>query len=189
MVSQLVPTHAGRRPFLEWIVITGIGGLVAIAAARANYAQSGQPIVNAKMVLATQAVHPGSTIHAAVIAQIAPGYHINDHHPTLKYLIPTEVKFEPDKNFAAQKISYPKGKLEKFTFAENGLSVYQGRLVIPALLRAAPGVRPGRYTLSGQVNYQACNASACFPPASATFSLPVRVVRPKVPVRSAKARE
>jgi DsbC/DsbD-like thiol-disulfide interchange protein len=151
-----------------------------------GYGQTPQAVVKAKMVLATDAVHPGSTSHAAVVAQIESGYHINDHHPSLNYLIPTDLKFQPEKGLAIQDISYPKGKLRKFVFAEQGLSVYQGRLIIPALLRVAAGLSPGRdYTLTGQMSYQACNANSCFPPASAAFSLSVRVVSRRVPLRAA----
>jgi DsbC/DsbD-like thiol-disulfide interchange protein len=151
-----------------------------------GYGQTPQAVVKAKMALATDAVHPGSTARAAVVAQIAPGYHINDHHPTLNYLIPTDLKFEPEKGFVVEKISYPKGKLQKFVFAENGLSVYQGRLIIPAAFQVSSGVASGAsYTLRGQVSYQACNANSCFPPASAAFSLPIRVVAQRVPLKPA----
>lgn len=160
-----------------------LGILLAFGCPLCTSGQNVQPIVKAKMVLATDAVHPGSTARTAVIAQIAPGYHINDHQPTLKYLIPTELKFRPENTFRVENISYPKGKLQKFEFAENGLSVYEGRLVIPAQLKIASSARAGDYRLSGQVTYQACNASACFPPASANFTLLVRVVSHRVPLK------
>jgi DsbC/DsbD-like thiol-disulfide interchange protein len=182
--TRIVEALCGRwRPVLT----VSLGVVVALGCALCSYGQSAQPIVTAKMVLASDAVHPGSTARAAVIAQIAPGYHINDHLPTLNYLIPTELKFGPEKNFLVESISYPKGKLQKFVFAENGLSVYEGRLVIPALLRVASGAGAGDYTLRGRVTYQACNANACFPPASADFTLPVRVVGQNIPVKSANS--
>jgi DsbC/DsbD-like thiol-disulfide interchange protein len=150
-----------------------------------SLAQGGPVVVRAKMLLASDAVHPGSTARAAVIAQIAPEYHINDHHPTLNYLIPTQLKFGPDPSFSIETVSYPKGKLEKFAFAEKGLSVYEGRLVIPTVLRVKSSAAAGDYTLKGQVSYQACNATACFPPATANFSLPIRIVDQNVPIKSA----
>jgi hypothetical protein len=128
------------------------------------------------MVLATDAVRPGSNTRASVIAQIAPGYHINDHHPTLNYLIPTKLRFEPGKQFGVKNLSYPKGRMQKFPFAPDGLSVYQGQLVIPATLTTIAGAQPGNYVLRGRLSYQACNDSACLPPASAAFSLAIRVV-------------
>jgi thioredoxin:protein disulfide reductase len=151
-----------------------------------GYGQVPQAIVKAKMVLATDAVHAGSATRAAVVAQIAPGYHINDHHPSLNYLIPTNVNFAPEKGFVVERISYPKGKLQKFVFADQGLSVYQGELIIPAVFQISSAVSTGgEYTLRGKVSYQACNANSCFPPRSANFSLPVRVVGPRVPLKSA----
>jgi DsbC/DsbD-like thiol-disulfide interchange protein len=163
------------------------GVLVAVLGfACSGYGQAPQAIVKAKVVLATNAVHPGSRGRAAVIAQIAPGYHINDHHPSLNYLIPTNVSFAPENGFLVEKISYPKGKVQKFVFADQGLSVYQGELIISAVFQVSSAVAPGgQYTLRGQVSYQACNANSCFPPGSANFSLPVRVVGQKVPLKSA----
>lgn len=166
---------------------TIIAALFILAIAWPGLSQAPQNIVTAKMLLATEAVHSGSLARAAVVAEISQGYHINDHHPTLPYLIPTSVKFVPEKQFTIERISYPKGKLQKFVFAENGLSVYQDRLVIPAGLQTASGVKPGDYTLKGQVNYQACNASACFPPASAAFELLIHVAGPSVALKPANS--
>jgi DsbC/DsbD-like thiol-disulfide interchange protein len=163
------------------------GVLVALLAFFCSgYGQVPQAIVKAKMVLATDAVHAGSTTRAAVVAQIAPGYHINDHHPSLNYLIPTNVNFAPEMGFVVEKISYPKGKLQKFVFADQGLSVYQHELIIPAVFRVSSAVAAGgEYTLRGQVSYQACNANSCFPPGIANFSLPVHVVGQRVSLKSA----
>lgn len=185
MLPQVAPRRESQHVPQGRILTAPLGVFLILAVARCGFTQNRQPIVQARMVLATDAVHPGSAAHAAVIAQIAPGYHINDHHPTLSYLIPTQLKFEPENQLAVEKIAFPKGTLRKFVFAENGLSVYQGRLIVPALLQVASGVGPGDYTLRGQLSYQACNANACFPPANAALVLPVHVVGRSVALKSA----
>jgi hypothetical protein len=174
-LSGLRLLHKSARTPHGRVLVAAAVVLLALTAAWCSFGQAPQAIVKAKMVLATGAVHSGSAAHATVIAQITPGYHINDHHPTLSYLIPTELKFAPEKQFTVENVSYPKGKLQKFAFADQGLSVYEGQLVIPALLRVASGVAPGDYALKGMLSYQACNANACFPPANAAFSLPIHV--------------
>jgi hypothetical protein len=150
-------------------------------------AQAGAPVVDARMVLATDAVHPGSAAKAAVVAQIAPGYHINDHKPSLDYLIPTELKLEPGKQVEVTKIDYPKGELLKLAFSDTPLSVYQGKIAVVATLKVAPATAPGSYSVKGKFAYQACNDHACLPPTSVPVMLSVKVVGRDVPVKRVNA--
>src|SRR5271157_6299097 len=69
----------------KWSVIAS----AVLGAATVVWGQT-PSVVKARMVLATSAAHPGAPAKAAVVAEIIPGYHINDHKPTLDYLIPTE---------------------------------------------------------------------------------------------------
>ncbi len=139
--------------------------------------------VEVKMVLATNAVHPDSLVKAAVVAQVAPGYHINDHHPSLDYLIPTELKLEGSEQISVEKIAYPKGKPEKFAFSETPLSVYEGTVLVGTVLKIGRKVRQGPYTIRGKFSYQACNDHACLPPSSLPVVLTLKVVLPRVPLK------
>ncbi len=121
---------------------------------------------------------PASSLRAKLVAQIAPGYHINDHMPTLDYLIPSELKLEPTRQVAVKEVVYPHGKLKKFAFSETPLSVYEGKLAVTAVLKVAPSAPPGSYVLKGKFTYQACNDHACLPPDSVPVALTVKVVPP-----------
>jgi DsbC/DsbD-like thiol-disulfide interchange protein len=159
-------------------------GVVAIAlTGQVARSQGLTSVVDAKLMLETDAVHAGSTVKAAAEAHIASGFHINDHHPSLDYLIPTELKILPTKQVEIEKIDYPKGKPSKFAFAEQPLSVYQGTLLIPLTLKVSGGIQPGNYELKGKLAYQACNDHACLPPTSVPVSLNVKVVAPGAPVK------
>ncbi|MDE3181530.1 MAG: hypothetical protein KGM47_17945 [Acidobacteriota bacterium] len=127
------------------------------------------------MVLSTDQVRPGAAARAAVVARITAGFHINDHHPSLDYLIPTDLKIENGKVFSVENVSYPRGKIEKFVFSDKGLSVYEGEIVIAASLKVAPGTAPGEYPLKAKLEYQACNDHACLPPASVPIKTLVKV--------------
>jgi Thiol:disulfide interchange protein DsbD, N-terminal len=157
---------------------------IAVASAAAALAQN-PPVVSAGMVLATDAVHAGAPVRAAVQAKVASGFHINDHHPTLDYLIPTELKLEPSPKFTIAKLVYPKGELKSFAFSDTRLSVYQGTFEIGALLDVASRTPAGDYKLEGKLSYQACNDHACLPPASVPVSLTVKVVGKRVPLNPA----
>ena len=145
--------------------------------------QKAPPVVSAQSVMATDAAHAGATARAAVVAQIAPGYHINDHKPTLEYLIPSQLKLEAIPEITVQDIDYPHGTPVKFEFEDKPLSVYQGTVVIQAVLKIPRTTQPGVYTLQGKFAYQACNDHACFPPTSAPVELSVKVVPANVAVK------
>ncbi len=156
------------RFFAFWLMV----GLAAGVAA----GQGPSPVVEARLVLGTAAVHPGEPAKVAVVAEVAPGFHINDHKPTLDYLVPTELKLDPSKRLDVVKTVYPKGEMKRFAFSDTPLSVYEGRVLVGAVLKFARTASPGTYTVRGNLSYQACNDHACLPPASAPFSLAVKVV-------------
>lgn len=156
-------------------------------AATGAFAQRIPPVVKATLLLGSDAVHPGSAAEVAVVAQVAPGYHINDHHPSLDYLIPTELVFNPSKEFSPGQVVYPPGAPEKFIFSERPLSVYAGQFIIRAGLRAARGLAPGNYLLRAKLDYQACNDHACLPPVNLPLTLKIRVAPPEAPLRRTNA--
>lgn len=166
------------------LILAGISLLTAVTL---SPAQDSNHIVEVRALLATDATHPGSTAKAAVVAQIAPGYHINDHKPSLEYLIPTELKLDASKHVNLEGVSFPNGSLKKLAFSDSPLSVYEGRLVVGALLKVAKGAQPGAYKLEGKFSYQACNDHACLPPASIPLALTVRIVSASVPLKRQNA--
>ena len=150
-------------------------------------AQTSGPVVEVKTAIGADGVRPGSNIKVAALAQIAPGFHINDHKPTLDYLIPTEWKIEPSGQVSVEKVVYPKGQMKKFAFSDTQLAVYEGALTVGALLKVDRKARPGTYALKGQFHYQACNDHACLPPKSVPVNLVVKVVRRGAPVKPTNA--
>ena len=144
-------------------------------------------VVSARTVLATDAVHPGQVARIAVVAQIEQGYHINDHKPSLDYLIPTKVVFDDSPVLKVEKVVYPHGKPMKFDFLDTPISVYEGEIRLGSILKIEGSARPGSYSLRGKFTYQACNNYACLPPASAPFEASVRVVPSSVPLKPANS--
>ena len=144
-------------------------------------------VVSGHLVLDANAVHAGSTVKAAVVADVESGYHINDHVPSLDYLIPTELKLQPAAPLTIGDTKYPKGSPQKFSFLETPISVYQGKLVVGAEIKVALDAKPGTYDLKGSLDYQACNDRACLPPTSLPLTLSVKVVPRSVATRPANA--
>jgi thiol:disulfide interchange protein DsbD len=100
-----------------------------------------------------------------VDARLAKGWHVNSHHPSEEYLIPTEVKLEETKAARFGEARYPEGKKQKFAFSETPLSVYAEAFTVevPIEWTGAPT------SLSGSVDFQACNDAQCLAPASVKF--------------------
>ncbi len=157
--------------------------VVALTFTSLGWAQNHNPVVEAHVVLATDAAHANSPLKLAVLAQVAAGYHINDHKPTLDYLIPTEIKVEPSDQFAVKSVVYPKGTQKKFEFSDVPLSVYEGPLVVGAVLQAGKEMPAGSYTLKAKFAYQACNDHACLPPTSVPLVVTIKIVPSNVPLK------
>jgi DsbC/DsbD-like thiol-disulfide interchange protein len=159
------------------------GVVVALMAVSPGWPQNNKSVVEAHAVVATDAAHASSPLKVAVLAQVAAGYHLNDHHPSLDYLIPTELKVDPSDQFAVKDVVYPKGTPRKFAFSDVPLSVYEGAVVVGALLQTAKAVPAGTYTLKAKFAYQACNDHACLPPTSVPLTVTIRVVPGNVPLK------
>jgi hypothetical protein len=149
--------------------------LLALLLASAGQAQSPQ-VVRGSLVLSTDAVHAGSVAKVAVVAEVVSGYHINDHVPSLDYLIPTELKLDATPPLESGTVVYPKGTARKFSFMDQPISVYEGKLVVGETLKIAADAKPGVYQLKGTLDYQACNDHACLAPTKLPVSLDVKVV-------------
>ena len=181
--NEIMGNRQGRERAIgrRGLSAKGAGFALAVAAmALAVRADDRPPQVQAHIALATDAVHAGSQVKMVVVAEIPAGFHINDHKPTLEYLIPTEVKITSAEPLTVERVFYPPGQARKFTFEDKPLSVYEGTVVVGALLNVSSAAAAGDYTLHGEFSYQACNDQACFPPSSVPVTLKVKVVGEKV---------
>ena len=76
------------------------------------------------------------------------------------------------------KITYPEGTEMSFPFAPGDkLSVYSGTFPISVTVRPLAGVLPGKYTIRGELRYQACDKAACYPPKNLPLDFEVKVVK------------
>ncbi len=144
--------------------------------APACFAKPGKSVIEVKLLTATDAAPPGAALQVVAVAEIHDGYHINDHRPTLDYLIPTVLKWDSHSGVTPGEAVYPAGEMRKFAFSSTHLSVYQGRVLIGATLRLDADLEPGEYELTGRLSYQACTNTACLPPSREPFRLRLKVV-------------
>jgi len=154
--------------------------------ARANVAPDIQALAEAQafdlekgdveLLLDRAAYPPGSTARIAVVLTIEDGWHTNSHIPTYENLIGTEVRLDVPPDWPApQEPAYPPGVMQKFSFAEEPISVYDGEVVIIGRIEVPPDAVPGTVPVRATLTYQACDDLMCLAPVQAEETIGLTV--------------
>jgi DsbC/DsbD-like thiol-disulfide interchange protein len=116
---------------------------------------------------------------ANVELEITPGFHVNANPATFPYLIATQVLPGKVEGITVGQIAYPAGVPKKFAFADQPLSVYEGKVTIPISLTAGPDAK-GERTLPLKLRVQACDSEKCLPPSTldAAIAINLDALRP-----------
>lgn len=143
--------------------------------------------VDVSVVLSADAVQPGGSIDAAVILDIRETWHINSHTPTYDYLIGTALRVSPAEGYIIADTRYPKGHSLLLGFAEEPISVYDGRSIIFLSLKVSQKIGPGVDTIGAVLTIQACNDQVCLAPSRVQVPIIVTVVNTATAVNPAHA--
>ena len=142
----------------------------------------GQSIPNASTIAKPQAyvsldkVPRGQTFEAAVVVQIANGFHMNSNKPSEDYLIPTTITPNLPQGIHLVDTTYPPGKPKTFSFSPNKpLSVYSDAVTLRLKLSADASAPLGPVAIPAVLRYQACNDSTCLPPVKVPVTLNINV--------------
>jgi thioredoxin:protein disulfide reductase len=128
---------------------------------------------------------PSENIRINIKADVQSGYHINANQVSDEDLIPTTITVDAGE-LKLSKVSWPSSHKYKFSFSETELDVYEGSISIVLNLKAPKNIKPGKYEVSGAVNYQACNDRACFAPKDAPFTVTITIKEDTVKVDTSK---
>jgi uncharacterized protein len=147
----------------------------AWASLTAYAALYGQSVEAKPGILLDSAAHVQATAHGASLADrdeivvtltIEPSYHVNANPASADYLIPTAVTVP---GAPGAKIAYPPGHTFKPKFSPEGISVYEGSVVITGEL--PKGELASAASAPLQIEVQACTDEICLPPATLSISL------------------
>jgi len=123
-------------------------------------------------------VRAGAAKNVPMDFRIGSEYHINSHTPKSPLLIPTVLKLDPSQPVTVADVKYPAGEDQSFPFSPNEkLNVYSGDFSIEAVLKTPANASPGSYAVKGELHFQACDRSACYPPKSIPVQFQVMVVK------------
>lgn len=142
------------------IRLVGIGLLVMLLSSLA-WGQANRATVSAQVN--TSAVRPGDRGVAAVVVDIAPGFHAQSHRPSAPQYIALQVKPADNDVITFGDPVYPDGKDETYP-GLGPLNVYEGRVVIYVPFTVKPDAKPGDIEVGGTITYQICDDKACYLP-------------------------
>lgn len=133
-------------------------------------------IVKSQTYVSLEPAPRGKEFQAAVVVEIARGFHMNSHQPSESYLIPTTLAAEIPAGIKLLATIYPPGKLEKFAFSPTKpLDVYTGSVTLRLRLALASDAPVGPMTIPAKLRYQACNDVACLRPVTVPVNIQLKV--------------
>lgn len=145
--------------------------LILVAAAFAAGEASAQSV---SLDIGKGGASKGKTSRAYVVMDIPNGLHVNSNKPRSEYAIPTRVTVSAE-GATTGAVSYPAGKVKKFSFSDNPISVYEGRVVFPFNVTVPRGFSGERLRIRAQVRFQACTDEVCYAPRTETVYMNVIV--------------
>lgn len=152
-----------------------LGLCAALPHVATSQVPSGRDVVKPEIYASLDPAARGSSFQIAVVMKIRPGFHVNAREKSEDYLIATELKSELPAGFKAGEVTYPKGKLEKFTFSKIPLNVYQDTVTLFMPVTTLASAPLGEQHIPLKLRYQACSSEICLPPVTLTLDAVVNV--------------
>lgn len=142
-----------------------------------------QELVKGEFFQSFDQMQAGGEFKIAVKLNIDKQWHINSDKPKDEFLVPSVLKLKNADYFELVKVVYPHAEDIKFDFSENPVSVFEGDVVIGAIVKVKPNTQLGEYELNFEFEYQACNNQSCMPPTAIVDTLNISVVDNNTQIR------
>jgi DsbC/DsbD-like thiol-disulfide interchange protein len=111
---------------------------------------------------------PGSTVSLFVDVTPKPGIHV--YAPGAKDYRPITLKLAPVPGVTVRTATFPKSTILFFELLNERVPVYQKPFRITDEIVIGRAVHEKMLTLAGTVEYQACDDTTCYPPATVPVS-------------------
>lgn len=120
-------------------------------------------------------IEKGKATRGTVTMSIPGGLHVNSNRPNSEYAIPTTVRVSGIGGVRVSGVTYPRGKNRKFTFSENAINVYEGRVSFPFTVTVPATFRGTTVRVTASVRSQACTDEVCYAPKTKTVTFTAKV--------------
>jgi thiol:disulfide interchange protein DsbD len=161
--------------------------LVCSATPLAAQGPGSPSVVSVRLASDAEKLVAGQPFRLALVATIAPGWHVNSNKPSEDYLIPTEAALAPVEGLSFGPPAYPAHKEKKLPFSDTPLALFDGETVIVVEGTAGANASPGPRTLRATLDFQPCNDAQCLAPAQAEAVLEIDVAPAGTAVAAANA--
>lgn len=157
------------KRWLIAIVMLGLGVAGAVAQGLGD-----EPVFHARLVADHEPLVAGEAARLAVVLTVDRGWHVNSDSPGDEFSVPTSLVWNLPEGWPDPVPSYPDGEKLRFEFSEVPIEVWQGRVLIPAVVTIPPEAG-GEVKLGVVVTAQACNSSQCLAPTDVSATLEATV--------------
>ncbi len=153
-----------------------------------SYAQFGdENLVEVKTSQNYDSLHAGLQLKVDFLLKIKETWHINSNNPNDEFLIASKLELIDSMQFKIDKTVFPEAKEINFSFSDQPVSVYEGSVVVSALINIPKETKVGDYKLNFQFTYQGCNNVSCMPPNSIKSEISFYVVPENVVIKEKKS--
>ncbi len=142
-----------------------------------------RPRAQVAPVVERPSAHPGDTVRLALKVSLPEGVHTQSNKPSDDSFIPTELTVEPP--FAVKEIVWPPSSELKQAGLDKPLLVFEQTFTIGVAVALPKDAAPGALAIPATLRYQACDASLCYPPATAPVEWKLDVAAAGSPVSAA----
>jgi DsbC/DsbD-like thiol-disulfide interchange protein len=137
-------------------------------------AQSRRPRVELTTAIDAAAA-TGAGIKLLLNVKLPTGYHVQSDKPRDPLLIPTALTVKPPDGLKVDRIVYPAASDLTQPGRDKPLAVFGSEFTIEVFVSRAPDGPTGELVVPAQFRYQACDASVCYPPATAEVQWSLRL--------------
>jgi hypothetical protein len=118
------------------------------------------------LTIRADAEQSADLVRLTLTVDLPPGVHLEPHHPTEPYLIPTVLEVDGLRDV---KVDYPTPTVKDLGWQDITLTVLEGTLKFVVTGRAHAGLE----CIRGTLHYQPCVGGACLPPRTTRWQSPV----------------
>jgi thioredoxin:protein disulfide reductase len=163
-----------------------IGALVSLLTTGIGHAQLDRPKADVTPLVERDGIRAGTAARIALQVVLPEGFHVQSNKPRDPSLIPTELSVESLSGITVDEIVYPSSTDLEQVGQDQPLAVFEREFAIGVSLTVARTAPVGELVVPVRLRYQACDATLCYPPATAEAQWILRVIGSKVPVAPAR---
>ena len=135
-----------------------------------------EEIVTVKTFISHDGIHPGESFKVAFLLSITTGWHINGPKLDNEFLIPSELIVDEGDKTKVLKLHYPEPGSGRFDYSEAELPVYEGEILLGALIEVRDDIALKKHFLKANFLYQPCDDRTCMAPKTLKLEIPFKVV-------------